>query len=62
MVYVGGFATASSQFSITEEASYEEIVSENIYLIVLGVIIFIAFIVVLVKLVRIRKYKRLKKK
>jgi len=62
MVYVGGFASASSQFSVGERGVYDSIFSEGIYLIGLALSIIMVFIVVLIKLIEIKKYKRRKKK
>jgi hypothetical protein len=61
MVYLGGFASASSYFEVGSGIVYDESI-ENIYLVILIVGIIFAFVVVSIKLFKIRKYKKLKKK
>ena len=61
MVYAGGFASASSQFSVGENWR-DKLMGNNIYLIVLVIGIISVFIIVLIKLVKIRRYKKSKRK
>lgn len=62
MVYIGGFASASSQFKISQTFEYGDFFQRNIYLILLVFGIIFVFVFVLIKLIQIRKYKKLKKK
>jgi len=62
MTYVGGFASASSQFEVLESGSLS--FAGNISYLLIVIIVFVVFVfgIVLVKLIKIKKYKKTRKR
>ncbi len=61
MVYIGGFASASSQFEVMPSGHFLIGLNKTtIAFIIIGLVILI-FIIVLVKLIKIKKYKKAKR-